>query len=370
MQFEPARSGSRAAQAAGAAAGAGRAVGPPRSANRSSQVGGLRRVQRHHELRRAGRRVEGEEPGTRLVMRAVALPELPNPTWAVVLDLPLSSVVEERIMDETSIRMGDISDELFETRVTSRCRPADRAAELRSTGRWPEHSFTRQSWVVFLDTRLASGDVSVATVAIRINIWDIYNRISVVSQTGLGNRNFSQLLLVVLAVVGTLFLIIQFVAIVIGFVLAKQITGAVHDLFTEPSICAPASLAPDSGARPRSVRRACRIVQRDDRRGDDAARRDGGQGPARAGDVRRARDSAEAAAAAPFRFRGLTVTAFCEPAREVAGDYFDFMPITDDMTRDADRRRRGQGPGGRLYMAQLKVIVQSLGRLHHDPASS
>ena len=44
--------------------------------------------------------------------------------------------------------------------------------------------------------------------------------------------NFGQLLLLVLAVVGTLFLIIQFVALVIGFVLARQITGAVHDLFT------------------------------------------------------------------------------------------------------------------------------------------
>ena len=44
--------------------------------------------------------------------------------------------------------------------------------------------------------------------------------------------NFGQLLLLVLAFVGVLFLIIQFVALVIGFVLARQITGAVHDLFT------------------------------------------------------------------------------------------------------------------------------------------
>ena len=44
--------------------------------------------------------------------------------------------------------------------------------------------------------------------------------------------NFGQVLLLVLAVVGGLFLIIQFVALVIGFVLARQITGAVHDLFT------------------------------------------------------------------------------------------------------------------------------------------
>ena len=53
---------------------------------------------------------------------------------------------------------------------------------------------------------------------------------SVVSPTGLGNTNFGQLLLLVLAVVGGLFLVIQFVALIIGFVLARQITGAVHDL--------------------------------------------------------------------------------------------------------------------------------------------
>ena len=46
---------------------------------------------------------------TRLVIRAVAFPELPNPTWAVVLDLPMSRVVEQRITDETGIRLGEVT---------------------------------------------------------------------------------------------------------------------------------------------------------------------------------------------------------------------------------------------------------------------
>jgi len=48
-------------------------------------------------------------PETRLVMRAVALPEVPNPAWAVVLDMPLSTTIEQRIQQETGIRMGEVS---------------------------------------------------------------------------------------------------------------------------------------------------------------------------------------------------------------------------------------------------------------------
>ena len=64
---------------------------------------------------------------------------------------------------------------------------------------------------------------------------------------------------------------------------------------------------------------------------------------------------------------GLAVTAFCEPAREVAGDYYDFLPITDTMLGVLIADVAGKGLAAGLYMAQLKVIVQSLARLHHEP---
>src|SRR5436190_3669720 len=47
---------------------------------------------------------------TRLVMRAVALPEMPNPTWAVILDMPLSQLLEQRMQQETGIHLGEITD--------------------------------------------------------------------------------------------------------------------------------------------------------------------------------------------------------------------------------------------------------------------
>ena len=69
----------------------------------------------------------------------------------------------------------------------------------------------------------------------------------------------------------------------------------------------------------------------------------------------------------PLRIPGLSLSAFCEPAREVAGDYYDFLPITDTMFGVLIADVAGKGLAAGLYMAQLKVIVQSLARLHHEP---
>jgi phosphoserine phosphatase RsbU/P len=65
--------------------------------------------------------------------------------------------------------------------------------------------------------------------------------------------------------------------------------------------------------------------------------------------------------------KGLEVTAFLQPAREVAGDYYDFLPITDSMMGMLIADVAGKGLAAGLYMAQLKVIVQSLARFHHEP---
>ncbi len=305
--------------------------------------------------------------GTRLVMRAVAVPEVTNPTWAVVLDMPLSTVIEQRILEETGIRMGEITALLGEGR-----KPAPgRAFETRPPDpqNTPLFSLSTQRWVAFLDfADWTTGTPESASVAILINVWEIYNRISVVSQAGVGSMSFGQLLLLVLAVIGALFLIIQFVALVIGFVLARQITGAVHDLFTGTQHVR----AGDFGHQiPVSAR---------DQLGELAESFNlmTGEVTTLLGEMaEKGRMEQEMFAAraiqqkllpsGPLRVAGLAISAFCEPAREVAGDYYDFLPITDTMTGVLIADVAGKGLAAGLYMAQLKVIVQSLARLHHEP---
>ena len=307
------------------------------------------------------------EMQTRLVMRAVALPEVPNPAWAVVLDMPLSIAIEERIQQETGIRLGEISASPTGGLQSVLGDPIEERVIEEDDG--PALSLRQAHWVVFLQhVDWQTGEPETASASIQINTFEIYDRLSVVSPVGLGRVNFGQLLLLVLALVGGLFLIIQFVALVIGFVLARQITGAVHDLFTGTQHVRGGDFAHQIPVRAR------------DQLGELAESFNlmTGEVTTLLGEMaEKGRLEQEMFAAreiqqkllptGPLRVTGLAVSAFCEPAREVAGDYYDFLPITDSILGLLIADVAGKGLAAGLYMAQLKVIVQSLSRLHHEP---
>ena len=157
-------------------------------------------------------------------------------------------------------------------------------------------------------------------------------------------------------------------ALVIGLLLARQITGAVHDLFTGTQ-----HLRNRDFVHPIPVRAR-------DQLGELAESFNAMTGEVQTllGEVaEKGRMEQEMHAArdiqqkllppAPRNIPGLSLAAFCEPAREVAGDYYDFLPITDTMIGVLIADVAGKGLAAGLYMAQLKVIVQSLARLHHEP---
>jgi serine phosphatase RsbU (regulator of sigma subunit) len=308
-----------------------------------------------------------QAPQTRLVMRAVALPEVPAPTWAVVLDMPMSTVIEQRIQQETGIRMGEVT--AFLARGVQPIAGSAIEDRPEETTEGPTLSLKQARWVVFLDhVDWPTGEPESASVGILINTLEIYDRISVVSPTALGQWNFGQLLLLVLALVGGLFLIIQFVALAIGVVLARQITGAVHDLFTGTQHVRGGNFGHQIPVRAR------------DQLGELAESFNlmTGEVTTLLGEMaEKGRLQQEMFAAREIQQKllptgtvkttGLLVNAFCEPAREVAGDYYDFLPITDSILGVLIADVAGKGLAAGLYMAQLKVIVQSLSRLHHEP---
>ena len=304
---------------------------------------------------------------TRLVMRAVALPEVPNPAWAVILDMPLTTTIEQRIQQETGIRVGEVS-----AIIAGGVRPViGRAIEDRpiDEDEGPQLSLRQARWVVFLDhVDWATGEPESASAGIVINTFEVFDRISVVSPVGLGQYNFGQLLLFVLALVGGLFLIIQFVAVAIGFVLAKQVTGAVHDLFTGTLHVRAGDFGHQIPVRARDqlgeLAESFNLMTHEVTTllGEMAEKGHLEQEMFAAREIQQ-----KLLPTGPLRVTGLTVSAFCEPAREVAGDYYDFLPITDSILGVLIADVAGKGLAAGLYMAQLKVIVQSLSRLHHEP---
>jgi len=69
----------------------------------------------------------------------------------------------------------------------------------------------------------------------------------------------------------------------------------------------------------------------------------------------------------PLVMPGLSVTAVFVPAREVGGDYYDFLPLDDHRVGVLIADVSGKGTSAALYMAELKGLVLSLSRIHSSP---
>ena len=99
-----------------------------------------------------------------------------------------------------------------------------------------------------------------------------------------------------------------------------------------------------------------------------AAGRDGGEEAARGGAAHRARDPDVAAAAEPAgRAPGLSLAAAVQPAREVGGDYYDFLPLEGNRLGLLIADVSGKGTSAALYMAELKGLMLSLSQIHRSP---
>jgi serine phosphatase RsbU (regulator of sigma subunit) len=297
-----------------------------------------------------------------LVLRAVAVPQVPQPEWAAVVDLPFTTSIEKRLRDETGIQLGEITAvPIGNGRIPL---PEGRVLEVRDTPADDSTSFG-EGWVAFLDYRdWTTGATSDATVALQLNIREIYNRLLSVSS----NPVFSQILLMFLAFIGVLFVIIQFVALMIGVVLARQITGAVHDLFTGTEHLKNRNFTHQIPVRARdqlgeladSFNVMTGEVTKLLKENADKARME--QEMLAAREIQQ-----KLLPAGPIQMPGLASIAFCEPAREVAGDYYDFLHISDSELGVLIADVSGKGLPAGLYMAQLKVVVQSLARVHRSP---
>ena len=63
----------------------------------------------------------------------------------------------------------------------------------------------------------------------------------------------------------------------------------------------------------------------------------------------------------------MSVAALCVPAREVGGDYYDFLPLADGRIGLLIADVSGKGTSAALYMAELKGLMLSLSRIHTSP---
>ena len=305
-----------------------------------------------------------------MFVRGVAFPDSPMPGYAVVIDLP---DISDRLRRNTGVELRAVSAVGVAGRTAKPLEglsPDPRGAGNAATlARARGAQSGPLSWVTFLDYHdWNTGEPGSLLVTTQLNLQDIYGRISA-AQGVVGDRPFGQaLLLVLLVVVGGLFFVIEVVALVAGSALARSITGSVHELFTgtehvlqgdfshKIAITARDQLGELAGsfnAMTASIEDLMRQKEEKKRLEEE---------------LRIAHEiQMSLLPQGPLVMPGLSATALCIPAREVGGDYYDFLPLDDYRVGILIADVSGKGTSAALYMAQLKGLVLSLSRIHASP---
>jgi serine phosphatase RsbU (regulator of sigma subunit) len=300
-----------------------------------------------------------------MFVRGIAFPLSPMPRYAVVVDLPIDMAMRERMRREIGIDVREVA-AVGDGEVSPV--PAADAPAPETAGRANPVSGPL-TWVTFVDFRdWTTGKVGSLLVTTQLNLQDIYARLAA-AQGVVGNRPFGQaLLLVLLVVVGGLFFVIEVVALVVGLALARSITGSVHELFegTERvregdfshKIAITANdqlgeLAASFNSMTSSIERLLREAAEKKRLEEE---------------LRIAHEiQMSLLPQGPLNVPGLSAAAVCIPAREVGGDYYDFLALGDGRVGILIADVAGKGTSAALYMAQLKGLVLSLSRIHLSP---
>jgi serine phosphatase RsbU (regulator of sigma subunit) len=300
------------------------------------------------------------EPGSTaaLVIRA-AVPTASRSSL-VVADLPVDERFLSALRDRTGTTIGGMAPE--------RC--GDHGPTAAPAAPDPDSWTLFQQTVAFLDCARwdaeTPGRVSITLVA---PVGGLYNRLAALnaaqSSSPLGDW---AVLGTVLLLLGGLFLIIQGSALVMGGLLARSITWAVHELFegTErvqqgdfahririESRDQLGDLATSFNRMSASIEHLLH-VQREKQRLDD--------------ELRIAREIQKSLLPTrPPRMAGIDIADLCEPAREVGGDYYDFFEVGPRQLGILIADVSGKGISAALYMAELKGLMLALSHTTPSP---
>ena len=307
------------------------------------------------------------EGGIRLAARAIAWP--PGLRSALVVDIPFGDALIREFHDEMGITIEAYS--LVE--------PGDRRGRGSDgrTGRLvvgpvnlrlgeQEEPFT---WVAFLDyTDWKTGEMSPLTVAFRVGPAAVFQYLSGPSFAPLDNYNLGQIILFLLAVIAGLFLVIQAVALVMGLSLARSITGSVHELFAGTERVRRGDFSHKIAIRSRDQLGELAGSFNSMTASIEGLLREKAEKERLEQELRIARSiQMSLLPQGPLHMPGVSLSGHCEPAREVGGDYYDFLPLENDRLGILIADVAGKGTSAALYMAELKGLVLSLSRHHVSP---
>ena len=316
---------------------------------------------------------ESAADGDHAFARAVTWPTGLNA--AVIVDVPFDADLTRKVHDETGITIGDVieGDLLDESAQTDRDSQGPSPPKSRlvigplNIGN-PTQGERVQSAAVVIYRDWATGEMN-RRLFIRFGIepGTVFRYLSGPS-FGFSSLTFGQVLLILLAVIGVMFLIIQGVAFLMGLTLARSITGSVHELFVGTERLRRGDFSHKIAIRSRdqlgelagSFNSMSASIQ--DLLEQKAEKERLEQ------ELRIARSiQMSLLPSGSHSMRGVSLTGHCEPAREVGGDYYDFLPLDESRMGILIADVAGKGTSAALYMAELKGLMLSLSQLHASP---
>ncbi len=309
--------------------------------------------------------VRAGSSGDGIVVRAVALPDVSRPTFAVIYDVPIGVALRERLRRETGV---DISAFAVLREVEPRAAPLAGAAPttppIDAANRRTQNGASVNILPILVEyrdwTTGASGGVVSATTELRVG--ELYQRISS------GPRSLGQGLLLALFVIGGLFVLIEAMALFAGLALAKSITGSVHALFGGTERVRQGDFTHKIAVRARDQLGELAQSFNSMTASIENLLREQAEKKRLEEELRIAREiQMSLLPQGPLEMRGLSITAVCVPAREVGGDYYDFLPLDDHRFGLLIADVSGKGTSAALYMAELKGLILSLSLIHTSP---
>ena len=312
------------------------------------------------------RTASAPDEDTHLLVRSVAFPDASRSGYAVVVDLLVNDAVREQLRKETGVELKSVT--VAAPAKAEDARPlVGRGGVDGEEADAPASGGVLSSLKSFMDYHdWSTGATGPMSLTSALSVAELYDRIS--AAEGSVGRTLGQGLLIVLFIIGALFLIIEAMALIAGFALAKSLTGSLHELFAGTE-------------RVRQGDFTHKIaVTNDDQLGELAGSFNSMTASIedllrQAAEKKRLEEELRIAheiqmsllPQGPLVMAGLSVTALCVPAREVGGDYYDFLPLDDHRVGVLIADVSGKGTSAALYMAELKGLVLSLSEIHTSP---
>jgi serine phosphatase RsbU (regulator of sigma subunit) len=182
--------------------------------------------------------------------------------------------------------------------------------------------------------------------------------------------SLTDILVILMGVVGTFFLIMYAVALLLGLLLARSITRSVHALSLGTERLRQGDFDHAIAVRSRDQLGELAESFNHMSQGVKALLREQADKERLEEELRIARQiqmsllPAQGAVTMP----GIRIAALCLPAAEVGGDYYDLLPLSDTRLGVLVADVSGKGTSAALYMAELKGLVLSLSRIYASPA--